>query len=84
MNIERPPSEYFAKLMFDTVTHYGPALNYLIETVGVERVMLGTDYPFDMGEDRPVDVVNAVADLPESDRDRIRSGNALRLLGLPA
>jgi aminocarboxymuconate-semialdehyde decarboxylase len=47
-------------------------------------VVLGTDYPFDMGEERPVQVVEGVEGLSDQDRERIKRGNALRLLGLPA
>jgi len=45
-------------------------------------VVLGTDYPFDMGEEHPLEVLETVEGLSASDRDRIKSGNALRLLGL--
>ena len=44
--------------------------------------MLGTDYPFDMGEDRPLEVLAAVGGLSADDRERIKSRNALRLLGM--
>jgi aminocarboxymuconate-semialdehyde decarboxylase len=47
--IDRAPSEYLSQLYFDSLTHGGPALSFLASTVGPERIMLGTDYPFDMG-----------------------------------
>ena len=55
--ISASPSQYFRQFYFDTVTHSVPALAYLIELVGVERVLLGSDYPFDMGYERPAEVV---------------------------
>jgi aminocarboxymuconate-semialdehyde decarboxylase len=82
--IPHPPSHYLRRIHVDALVYKPENVAHLVNVLGPAQVVLGTDYPFDMGEDRPVDVVNAIADLPESDRDRIRSGNALRLLGLPA
>jgi aminocarboxymuconate-semialdehyde decarboxylase len=83
-HIQRPPSEYFGRLHFDSLTHGGPALQYLVETVGVERVMLGTDYPYDMGEQAPVRAISALPNLSDGDRRLILGGNAARLFGLNA
>lgn len=49
-----PPSHYLSQLYFDTVVHSDLGLRHLIEAVGHERVVLGSDYPFDMGLDCPV------------------------------
>ncbi|MCA1646454.1 MAG: amidohydrolase [Chloroflexi bacterium] len=57
---------------------------HLVRTLGAAQVVLGTDYPFDMGEERPLDVLSGVADLSGGDRERIKCGNALRLLGMAA
>ena len=84
VTIKKPPSHYLKKLHFDTIVFSEQQLKHLIETWGADHIMLGTDYPFDMGKERPVDVVNAVPGLSEVDRDRVRRGNALGLLGLPA
>jgi len=64
----------------DTVVHDVEALRALVEFFGAERVLLGSDYPFDMGVDRPADIVRALA-LPAEDEAAILGGNALRLLG---
>jgi aminocarboxymuconate-semialdehyde decarboxylase len=82
LHIQRPPSEYFARLRFDSLTHGGPALNYLVETVGAERVMLGTDYPYDMGDPDPVKSVAALAHLSDRERRMILGENAAQLFGL--
>jgi aminocarboxymuconate-semialdehyde decarboxylase len=82
-HLPRPPSAYVDRLYFDTIAHSPDALRYLIGVVGAERVMLGSDYCFDMGYDDPVGALAAVQPLPAADRDRILGGNARRLLGLP-
>ncbi|HSM45978.1 MAG TPA: amidohydrolase family protein [Acidimicrobiia bacterium] len=53
-HIEQPPSTYFQRLYFDTLTHDRASLLLLGERVGWNHVMLGTDFPFDMAEDDPV------------------------------
>ena len=55
----------------------GKGLAHLIREMGASQVVLGTDYPFDMGEEHPLDVLQAVEGLSESDRERIKRGNAL-------
>jgi aminocarboxymuconate-semialdehyde decarboxylase len=80
--IKRPPSEYFSKLYFDTLTHSVPALNYLVETAGVERVMLGSDYPFGMGDFTPPETVEALPHASDADKEAMYSGNAVRVFGL--
>jgi aminocarboxymuconate-semialdehyde decarboxylase len=80
-NLSRPPSTYLKQLYYDTVV-FGDGLDYLIDRVGAERVCMGTDYPYDMGEDDPVARVGRVAGLSREDRDRIQGLNAARLLKL--
>jgi aminocarboxymuconate-semialdehyde decarboxylase len=80
--ISNPPSEYFKLLYFDTVTHYVPALKYLIESVGSERVLLGSDYPFDMADPNPVATVNSVESISPTEREMVLGRNAVRLLGI--
>jgi aminocarboxymuconate-semialdehyde decarboxylase len=77
--IDRPPSEYFRLLYFDSLTHSGPALNYLVETCGPERVMLGSDYPYDMSDTDPVRAIASVPGLSDAQRELIYGGNAMRL-----
>src|SRR5205085_76141 len=82
--ISHPPSHYVRKIYVDALVYNPANVAHIIDVLGPSQVVLGTDYPFDMGEERPVDVVNAVPGLSEVDRDRVRRGNALGLLGLPA
>jgi aminocarboxymuconate-semialdehyde decarboxylase len=55
-------------------------LKNLIDRFGADHVMLGTDYPYDMGEDDPVGLINSVKGLKKIDKDLIMGGNAAKLL----
>jgi aminocarboxymuconate-semialdehyde decarboxylase len=79
VNIERPPSDYFKLLCFDSLLHSVPALNFLVETVGAERVMMGSDYPFDMGDKDPVNDIAALPHLSDREKEMIFGGNAAAL-----
>lgn len=81
-NISRPPSEYLRQLYFDTVVFKPEMIAFLIATVGIDKVMMGTDRPYDMGEEDPVGLVEAVPGLIDADREAILGGNAARLLKL--
>ena len=78
----RRPSEYLRGIWFDTVVHDPAVLGHLIEAVGASQVVLGTDYPFDMGEYRVAELLASIPNLDEAGRDAIVSGNARRLLGI--
>lgn len=82
VNIKKPPSHYLKKLHFDTVVFSDVELKHLIETWGADRIMLGTDYPFDMAEPDPVGLLKRVKGVSRSDMARVASGNAERLLGI--
>lgn len=82
--IKKPPSEYFRLLYFDTITHYTPALEYLIKTVGSDHVLLGSDSPFDMADADPILTVNRLESVPFKEKEKILGGNAAKLLGLKA
>lgn len=79
---DKGPMEYIRRFHYDTVSHSEKALAYLIGLVGADRVMLGSDYCFDMGYERPVEVVTRHDGIDDDARERILSGNARRLLGL--
>ena len=70
------PKALLKRFWFDTITHDPQALRYLIALVGAERVVLGTDAPFDMGDDNPRATLSALS--PEEVMQLRR--NALRLL----
>jgi aminocarboxymuconate-semialdehyde decarboxylase len=78
----RNPREYFQRLFFDSCVHDDAALRYLLATVGTNRVMLGTDYPFPLGEQEPGSGIEALG-LDDADRARLFHGTALEWLGVP-
>ncbi|WP_405860012.1 amidohydrolase [Streptomyces sp. NBC_00090] len=75
------PSSYLRRLYFDSLVHDPRVLRALIEAAGADRVLLGSDFPFDMGADDPVGALRA-ADLSESDFHAVRGANAAALLDL--
>lgn len=74
------PLESIRRFHFDTVTHDPTLLRALVEFAGADRVLLGSDYPFDMGLEQPAEPVRELVLDPE-DEAAILGGNALRLLG---
>jgi aminocarboxymuconate-semialdehyde decarboxylase len=72
------PSEYLRRFHYDTLTHNPAAARWLIEQVGADRVMLGTDMPFDMGGGS-LDEQLADVDLADAERAAIAYGNAERI-----
>lgn len=81
--IDRPPLDYADALFFDSLTHDPVALRFLIEAFGVGKVLMGSDFPFDMGTaDAVADV--AGANLPEPVLRQVQGENAVRLFRLTA
>ena len=77
----RPPSHYLERFYVDSVVFDPAALRLLVDTMGEDRVVLGSDYPYPLGE-RPVgQVVREAAFLTDAQRAKLLSGNALRFLG---
>jgi aminocarboxymuconate-semialdehyde decarboxylase len=78
--IKRAPSTYLGKMYFDTIAFDPTMLRHLVDRYGAGQVLLGTDYPYDMGVDDPVGFIAAVPRLKRDERERIEGGNAARLL----
>ncbi|MFG3013956.1 amidohydrolase family protein [Streptomyces cinerochromogenes] len=74
-----PPSSYLKRLYFDSLVHDPHVLRELVRAAGAERVLLGSDFPFDMGTEDPVGALRA-AGLPDADFHAVRGGNASALL----
>jgi predicted TIM-barrel fold metal-dependent hydrolase len=77
----RRPSEYLRGIFYDALVYTPQALRHLVDAVGADKVVLGTDYPFDMGVTDPVARATA-AGLSAASLTAILSGNAASLLGL--
>src|SRR5271167_171492 len=78
--IKKSPSSYLRKMYFDTICFDPHMLRHMIDQYGAEHVLLGTDYPYDMGEDDPVRLIGSVPRLTRAERAMIEGGNASRLL----
>ncbi|HEX6299983.1 MAG TPA: amidohydrolase family protein [Acidimicrobiia bacterium] len=83
-NLPKPPSEYLDMFYFDTMVFDPRQLGYLIDRYGADHMLLGTDYPYDMGESDPLGLLYSVDGFSDADRALIAGGNAVRLLGLDA
>lgn len=79
--IPKAPGEYIKLLNFDTITHSTMALEYLVANFGADHVVLGSDYPYDMGDPEPVVSLRA-ARIDDSSLEQIASANACKLLGI--
>ena len=80
-HIKHPPSYYMKKIYFDTMVFGHTQLEHLVNLWGANHVVIGTDYPYDMGYYKPVDFVNG-ARLSRAQKDAIIGGNGAKLLGL--
>lgn len=79
VHISKPPSEYLKFMYFDIITHNNLALKYLIESMGSNNVLMGSDFPYDMGLQKPVSFVNGVEALSEKEKKGILGLNSVKL-----
>jgi len=73
------PLDLFKRFYYDALTHHPQSLRHLMDMVGSERVVIGTDSPFDMGEEQPVERLEAVPRLTQAEREDVCYRSALRL-----
>jgi len=83
-HITRPPSYYMKKIYYDTMVFGEAQLEHLVKLWGEGHVVIGTDYPYDMGYYKPVDFIERTKSLTRKQKDAILGGNAAKLLGLKA
>lgn len=81
---DKPPRDYLGRFYLDSLVHDPAALRFLIRLVGAERIALGSDYPFPLGEDRPGTLIESMDDLDAATKARLLGGTALEFLGLEA
>ncbi|MFN7088040.1 MAG: amidohydrolase family protein [Burkholderiales bacterium] len=81
VNNVTPPRELIKRFYFDALTHDALAARYLIDQVGADHVVIGTDHPFDMGPDDPMGAIDAIPGLTASEREWVCELTAKDLLG---
>jgi aminocarboxymuconate-semialdehyde decarboxylase len=81
VRLQQSPEASLRRLYYDTIVHSGRTLQFLIDSAGADHVLLGSDYPFDMGNLDCVARVDALA-VPQQVRDTVLGGRAAELLGL--
>lgn len=79
--IDAPPTTYLDRLYYDTCTLSPDSTRFLVETVGADRVVFGSDYPFDVGDPEGARAMPYLDTLAQDVRDTVLRGNAARLLG---
>ncbi len=82
VNTQTEPREYLRRLYFDSLVHDPAVLRYMLGLFTADRIMLGSDYPFPLGEHHPGELIESMADLTPEIRERLLSGTALEFLGL--
>ncbi|WP_149536259.1 amidohydrolase family protein [Siccirubricoccus phaeus] len=80
--LPQPPSHYLRKIYFDTIVFTPHQLEYLVKVYGVEQIVMGTDFPFDMADSDPIGHICSVESFDAETRAALAGGNAKRLLGL--
>ncbi len=81
-HIDRLPSEYLNRFYYDCLTHDERALRMLIDLVGVDRVLFGSDWPFDMAIDWPVSWLMGLESLTQDEKEAILHTNVEQLLDI--
>ena len=81
-DLPQPPSHYLRQVYFDTIVFTPHQLEYLVQVYGADRILMGTDFPFDMAESDPIGHICSVGSFDAATRAALAGGNAQRLLGL--
>jgi aminocarboxymuconate-semialdehyde decarboxylase len=76
------PREYLGRFYVDSLVHDARTLQFLLDMFGPDRVALGSDYPFPLGEDRPGQLIESLEGVEDKLKDRLLGGNALDWLGM--
>ena len=83
VHLKQSPEPWIDRFYYDTILHAKPQLEFLVESVGASRVLLGSDYPYDMGTGECVRQVRALS-IPDTDKVTVLGGLAASLLGISA
>jgi aminocarboxymuconate-semialdehyde decarboxylase len=79
---KKSPRSYLGKFYLDSLVHDADTLRNLIKLVGAQRIALGSDYPFPLGESSPGTLIESLSGMPKADKERMLAGTALEFLGL--
>jgi len=77
----KSPRSYIGKFWVDSLVHDEASLRFLLDLFGEEKIALGSDYPFPLGESRPGELIESLANLDRRTRERLLAGNAREFLG---
>ena len=80
--IPRPPSEYLKRFTYDTISYNEEIMDDLIKLVGIDHILMGSDFCFDIAYEEPVKFVNGMKSLNDAQREKILWSNAARYLKL--
>lgn len=81
-HMKRPASDYLRRFHYDLITHHSGILRNLIDLVGVDRIVAGTDFPQGMSVRQPIEFVESIPGLTQREREMILCDNPARLLGI--
>ncbi len=81
-NISRPPSAYLHRFYYDSITNSEENLRYIIDSVGIERIFFGTEWPSDLCDDSPVEWLLGLKNLSQDEKEAILWKNLERVLGI--
>ena len=77
-----PPSSYLRRFYYDSIVYTEDALRFLIDQVGVDRVIFGSDWPYDMAQDWPVSWIMSLESITQEEKEAILFKNLEGLLGI--
>ena len=77
-----PPSSYLRRFYYDSIVYTEDALRFLIDQVGVDRVIFGSDWPYDMAQDWPVSWIMSLESITQAEKEAILFKNLEGLLGI--
>lgn len=82
VDIEKSPRSYLDRIYVDSLVHDAETLRFLIGLMGTERIALGSDYPFVLGEAHPGRLIESMVDLTDRQKERLLAGTAMEFLNL--